>query len=76
MNVYQVGYQVNDVYTTYLKMGSPQHLKREQVRELAENNNGKPVESLQVTIKGKQPFTKEVNLRENDVFMIALEKTK
>jgi xylan 1,4-beta-xylosidase len=76
MNVYQVGYQVNDVYTSYLKMGSPQHLKREQVRELAEKNNGKPVESLQVKIKGKQPFTKEVTLRENDVFMITLEKTK
>ncbi len=76
VNVYQAGYQVNDVYTSYLKMGSPQNLTREQVKKLAETNNGMPVESLQVKIKGKQPFAKEVNLRENDVFMFTLEKTK
>ncbi len=76
LNVYQIGYQVNDVYTDFLKLGSPQHLKREQVKDLAEKNNGKPLESSQVKINTKQPFTKEINLRENDVFLITLEKTK
>jgi len=74
MNIYQVGYQVNDIYADFLKLGSPQHLKREQVKALAEKNNGKPVETSQIKIHSKQPFTKEINLRENDVFLMTLER--
>lgn len=76
MNVYQVGFQVNDVYTSYLKMGSPANLKREQIKELTEKTNGQAVETSQIRIKSKQPFIKNINLRENDVFMIIVEKTK
>ena len=36
MKVHRVGYQVNDVYADYLKMGSPTTLSRVQGRELAE----------------------------------------
>lgn len=74
MNVYQIGYQVNDVYTSYLKMGSPRDLKREHVKELNDKNNGQAIETSQIRIYNKQPFTKELNARENDVFMITLEK--
>ncbi len=74
MNIYQIGYQVNDVYTSFLKLGSPQNLTREQVRDLGEKNNGKPVETSQISIKSKQSFSQEINVRENDVFMIVLEK--
>lgn len=74
MNVYQIGYRVNDVYTDFLKMGSPQHLKREQVKELADKNNGKPVETSNIRINGNKPFTKYINLRENEVYLITLEK--
>ncbi len=74
MTIYQVGYQVNDVYSDYLKMGSPKNLTREQVRELSEKNDGKPVETLQINIKNKTPFTKDFNLRENDVYLLTLEK--
>lgn len=76
MNVYQIGYQVNDVYADYLKLNSPQHLSREQVRELSEKNNGKPIESSFIKINSKHGFTKEINVRENDVFMVTLERTK
>lgn len=74
MNIYQVGYQVNDVYADFLKLGSPKHLTREQVRQLAEKNNGKPIETNTVKIDGKKPFSKTLKLRENDVFLITLEK--
>lgn len=74
LKVYQVGYQVNDVYADFLKMGSPKHLKREQVKELSEKNDGRPIETLQIKITSKKPFTKEINLRENDVYLIILEK--
>ncbi len=74
MKIYQIGYQVNDVYTDFLKMGSPQNLKREQVKQLAEKNNGKPIEISQIRLDEKRPFIKTVKLRENDVFLISLEK--
>lgn len=76
LKVYQTGYQVNDVYADFLKLGSPKHLSREQVRELAENNNGKPVETAPVKIDSKGAFVKEISFRENDVFLIMLEKKR
>ncbi len=76
LNVYQVGYQVNDVYADFLKLGSPQHLKREQVKALTVKNNGKPIETTQVKINSNRLFTKEINLRENDVFLVTLEKLR
>ena len=74
MNVYRVGYGVNDVYADYLKMGSPQSLTPTQVRALAEKNDGLPVESRRITVKGEQVFSRDFNLRENDVYLITLEK--
>ncbi len=74
MKVYQVGYGVNDVYADYLKMSSPHNLKREQVKELSEKNNGKPVETLTIQVKSNQSFSKEIKMRENDVFLVTLEK--
>ncbi len=74
MSVYKIGYQVNDVYTSYLKIGSPRDLQREQVKELNDQNNGKPLETLPIRIDRKGSFTKELNIRENDVLMVTLEK--
>jgi xylan 1,4-beta-xylosidase len=74
MNLYQIGYQVNDVYTNYLKIGAPQNLSREQVKALNDKNNGQTVETSRISIGKKQPFTKEINVRENDVFLMTLEK--
>jgi xylan 1,4-beta-xylosidase len=74
LKVFQVGYGVNDVYTDFLKMGAPQNLKREQVLELTAKNDGKPIESLSVKINKKIGFSKIINLRDNDVFLLTLEK--
>ncbi|MCI0491151.1 MAG: glycoside hydrolase [Blastocatellia bacterium] len=74
MNVYRVGYEVNDVYTDYLKMGSPQHLTREQVRELAEKNDGRPIKIESVRIRKGQTVMRDFSLRENDVYLITLER--
>ena len=74
MNLYKIGYQVNDVYTNYLKIGAPQNLTREQVKELNDKNNGQSQENLQITIKPKQSLIKEINLRENDVCLFILSK--
>lgn len=72
--VYRVGYQVNDVYTDYLRMGVPLTLTREQVSELADKDDGRPVDTASVHINRGQAFVRQIPLRENDVYLITLEK--
>jgi xylan 1,4-beta-xylosidase len=75
MNVYRVGYQVNDVYADYLKMGSPANLNRAQLRQLAEKNDGRAVESGHIRVRAGETFMRDVPLRENDVYLITLERS-
>ena len=72
MKVYRVGYQVNDVFADYLKLGSPPTLTREQVNELAEKNNGRAVDGGNINVRAGQTLTREVGLRENDVYLITV----
>lgn len=74
LEVYQVGYKVNDAYTTYLSMGKPLQLSKPQVEQIKKENNGAPVASGTVTIGGSGNFFKEFSIRENDVFLITLQK--
>lgn len=74
MKIYRVGYQVNDVYADYLKLGSPRTLTREQVRELAAKSDGRAVESASVRVGAGRTFTRDLRLRENDVYLITLER--
>jgi xylan 1,4-beta-xylosidase len=74
LNLYQVGYKVNDVYSGFLEMGSPKHLTREQVKALADKHSGQALETSTLTIEQGKAFTKDLNVRENDLFMITLEK--
>jgi xylan 1,4-beta-xylosidase len=74
LNVYRVGYQVNDVYADYLKLGSPPALTREQARALAEKNDGRPVISERVRVTAGKTFTRDFRLRENDVYLVTLER--
>ncbi len=74
LSVYQVGYLVNDVYTEYLRIGKPENLSREQVKQLQEKTKGMPLETTEVRIEAGQNFQKRLNLRENDVYLLLLEK--
>jgi xylan 1,4-beta-xylosidase len=74
MSVYRVGYHVNDVYADYLLMGSPQTLNRAQVRGLMENNAGRPVSSERIRVGAGQTFVRDVGMRENDLYLITLER--
>lgn len=73
LNIYRVGYRVNDVYSDYLSLGAPSILTRKQVLELAEKSDGRPIESSRVRISRSKVFGREVQLRENDVYLITLE---
>ena len=72
LNVYRVGYRMNDVYTDYLKLGSPPALTREQVRSLAARNDGRPVSTARVEVKASGAFSRDLPLRENDVYLLTL----
>lgn len=72
MNAYRVGYGVNDVYTEYLKSGSLRTLTREQVRGLAEHNDGRSIETARVVVTQSGNFSHSFAMRENDVYLVTL----
>ena len=72
MEVHRVGYGVNDVYTDYLKMGSPASLTREQVSFLAQRNDGRPVLTERVRVGKTGLMVRSFPMRENDVYLVTL----
>ena len=43
LEVYKIGYHSNDAYSTYLSMGKPLQLTRQQVEQIKKQNDGAPV---------------------------------
>ena len=74
IEIYKTGYRVNDAYTSYLDMGKPARLNRQQVEKIKNQNNGKPVATQQIEIKPNTAFSKEIDIRENDVILVSLVK--
>jgi len=74
LEVYKVGYRVNDAYTEYLDMGKPKQLNRQQVDDLKKHNDGSLISSETTEIKVNEPFSKELDIRENDVYLLNLIK--
>jgi xylan 1,4-beta-xylosidase len=72
LEIYKVGYRVNDSYTSYLDMGKPKQLNKQQVEELKKHNDGSPVSTGIIEVKANEPFSKELDIRENDVFLLNL----
>jgi len=67
---------VNDPYTTYLDLGRPAQFTKQQVQVIKSSNNGEPVISKLITVDAGKPFIQSFDLRENDVFLITLNKLK
>lgn len=76
LEAYRVGYQSNDAYSTYLKMGRPTQLNRQQVDEIKNQNDGSALYKETVYLKKGQTFVHTLDLRENDVFFLNLKKMK
>jgi len=74
LEIYKVGYRVNDAYTEYVDMGKPKQLNKQQVEELKTHNNGSPVVSETIEVKENTVFLKELDIRENDVLLLNLIK--
>jgi xylan 1,4-beta-xylosidase len=74
LNVYRIGYKHNDAYATYLSMGAPSQLDKEQVEQIKKQNDGSPILKEVVTIKDGIPFSKKLDFHENDVYFLKLIK--
>jgi len=74
LEIYKVGYKVNDAYTDYLAMGKPSQLTKQQVNTLKEKNNGDPIATEIITIGSDGFYNKDFNINENDVVLLNLVK--
>ncbi|WP_421879080.1 GH39 family glycosyl hydrolase [Marinoscillum sp.] len=74
LSIYQTGYNTNDPYTAYIKMGSPAQLTRQQVEILKRASTGRAIKSEPVKVNKNGKFQREIEMRENDVFLLTLNK--
>jgi xylan 1,4-beta-xylosidase len=74
LEIYKVGYHANDPYSSYLAMKKPTQLTKQQVEQIKKLNDGSPVSTEIVKIKDSKVFSKELDIRENDVFFLNLIK--
>jgi xylan 1,4-beta-xylosidase len=76
LKIYKVGYRSNDAYASYYDLGRPDQLTKLQVEQIKEINDGSPESSEIVKIEEGSGFTKELSIRENDVYFLNLIKIK
>jgi xylan 1,4-beta-xylosidase len=74
LEIYKVGYHVNDPYSAYLAMNRPNQLTKGQVAQIKKASDGSPVISEIVKMKSDAAFLKELDLRENDVYLFNMIK--
>jgi len=70
--LYQVGFEKNDAFSTYLKMGSPAQLTRAQEKIVRDAATGNPEFERTVEIGADGKFSETLPLRENDVLLLTL----
>ena len=74
LEVYKIGYRCNDAYSSYLSLGKPKQLTKVQVEQIKKQNDGSPISKEIITIKTGTSFSKDLDIRENDVFFLNLIK--
>ena len=74
--LWRVGFEKNDAYSAYLKMGAPAQLTRAAEQELNNAASGKPEFEGVITVGASRRFEKNLPLRENDVFLLTLSPLK
>jgi xylan 1,4-beta-xylosidase len=55
-------------------MGRPKQLTKQQVEQIKKSNDGSPVSKEQVIVKANEVFSKELEINENDVFLLDMIK--
>jgi len=70
IETYKIGYEHNDAYTSYLRMGKPAQLTKQQVTAIKNKNNGSPISSETIFIDKHQHFIENYSINENDVLLL------
>lgn len=70
--LYRVGYRVNDAYTTYLDLGAPAQLTHAELERIRRGSDGEPVSQRSLVVESDGRFQRELELRENDVWLLVL----
>ncbi len=71
LDVYRTGYEQNDPYTAYVRMGEPRDLTRAQVATLQQKASGAPVESKTIRVTDGQ-FQERFTMHQNDTVLLML----
>jgi len=74
LEIYKVGYRVNDAYATYLDLGSPAQLTRAQVAKIKSDNSGAPIARSTIKVGRDGKVQQRFDLRENDVCLLLLKR--
>lgn len=74
MEVYRVGFQINDPYSLYLAWGEPPVLSRHQEQLLHAAASGRPVSVETIQIEPGQSFDRTFPMRQNDVYLLTLKR--
>ncbi len=71
---YKVGYRANDVQAAWRDLGSPAQLTRGHVDALRKASSGAPILDETVQIGGDGTFARRFDVRENDVWLVELQR--
>lgn len=74
LRLWTVGFEKNDAYSAYLKLGVPSQLTREQEKDLRAAASGQVELETDVTVGTDGRFAKTLSQRENDVVLLKLER--
>ncbi len=72
LEVYHIGYRANDVFTSYLDLGSPSQLTLGQVEILRQQSKGDPESVETIHIETGKAFVRTFPMRQNDVYFVKL----
>lgn len=70
LEVYKVGYNVNDPYTEYITWGKPSQLTKQQVDTLKKQSNGAPIKTEFIKVDSKGVYVQNFDINENDVYLL------
>jgi xylan 1,4-beta-xylosidase len=74
VTIYKTGYHANDPYSAYFEMGSPSQLTIAQVKMLKQHDADNAIEHNTINIGASGIFEKQLNIRQNDVFLIKISR--
>jgi xylan 1,4-beta-xylosidase len=72
LSISRVGYEKNDAYTAYLKMGHPSQISPAQVAALEAQATGAPDEEREMTVDATGTWQGNFPIREDDVVLVKL----